>query len=204
MNDELRKNPSSAEDQFLTQTPLGRRLVSLRKSWGWFVGFGVLITLCGFFAAVLPFAATLASVFLLGSLLFAGGVFLIIGAFQVRQMKGLFWTWLLSGILFLVACYFAFAQPIATAYVVTILITVSLAASGVLRLISGFQSRGVMDNSGWMIASGIIGILAAVLIAMSLPVAVVFLPGFLLACDMVFQGVTMLMIGFALKKGQSR
>lgn len=197
------QRPVTAQEQFLKSSPIGQQLLNLRKSWGWFIGFGILITVCGLLAALFLFASTLASMFLLGTFMFVGGVFQMIAAFQARQIKPLFWGLMISGILFVLACFIAFARPIEAAIAITLLVALFLAASGILRAIAGFQAKG-MDGRGWVIASGVIGILAGVLIAMNLPQMAVFLPGMFLACDLLFQGISMLMVGWTLKKGLSR
>lgn len=172
---------------------------NIRKSWWWFVIFGALVTICGAFVAGNLLMGTLASMFLLGSLMFVGGIFQIVGAFQVRAVKSLFWTWLISGVLFLVACFFAFAWPFEAAAILTFLIAIALGASGVIRLIAGIQARG-LNGWVWFIISGLLGIIAAVLIFTNIMAWALILPGVFLACDLLFQGIGMILFGINVKR----
>ena len=195
--------PPSPKEQFLSNSPIGQHLLRLRKSWGWFVVFGLLLTICGAFAAVYIIVGTVVAIFVLGSLLFATGVINIISALQVRGIKSLFWFWLLSGILLILTGLVSFAAPAEMAVTLTVLFAMVLSVAGVLRVVSGFQSRG-MDGWGWLVASGVLAVLAAFLIAMTLDRSSLVLPGFFLACELLFEGLMMLMFGFSLRKALNR
>lgn len=182
-----------------SQSLTGNHVDNIRKSWVWFVAIGVLVTLCGAFVAGNLLMGTLASMFLLGSLMFVGGVFQIAAAFQVRAVKSLFLTWLISGILFLLACFFAFAWPFKTAAILTFLIAIALGASGIVRLIAGIQARG-LNGWVWFVVSGLLGIIAAIFISANIMAWALILPGVFLACDLLFQGISMILFGINVKK----
>ncbi len=82
-----------------------------RAKWGWFVALGILLLLFGIIAFGNLFIATVASVYLVGWMMLFAGVVEIIHAFGVKTW-GRFFYWLLSGILYAVAGFFAFYNPL--------------------------------------------------------------------------------------------
>lgn len=169
-----------------------------RAKWGWFVVLGVLLLVFGGIAFGNLLIATVASVYLVGWMMLFAGVVEIIHAFGVKTW-GRFFYWLLSGLLYAVAGFFAFYNPLLASAVLTFLLAVALVASGVLRLWVGYQQRAE-KGSGWIIAAGIVTVLAGVVIALGWPVNSLWILGLFLAIDLVFQGWTFIAFGLALKK----
>lgn len=169
-----------------------------RAKWGWFVALGVLLLIFGGIAFGNLFIATVASVYLVGWMMLFAGVVEIIHAFGVKTW-GRFFYWLLSGLLYAIAGFFAFYNPLLASAVLTFLLAVALVASGVLRLWVGYQQRAE-KGSGWIIAAGIVTLLAGLVIAMGWPVNSLWILGLFLAIDLVFQGWAFIAFGLALKK----
>ena len=169
-----------------------------RAKWGWFVALGVLLLIFGGIAFGNLVIATVASVYLVGWMMLFAGVVEIIHAFGVKTW-GRFFYWLLSGLLYAVAGFFAFYNPLLASAVLTFLLAVALVAAGVLRLWVGYQQRAE-KGSGWIIAAGIVTLLAGLVIAMGWPVNSLWILGLFLAIDLVFQGWAFIAFGLALKK----
>lgn len=106
--------------------------------------------------------------------------------------------WTLSGVLYLGAGILAFARPMLGAALLTLLLGATLIGSGGFRLWVWFQNRA-QPGWRWLAFSGAITLLAGLLIALGWPGNSVFILGFLLALDLVFQGVTLIMLGLALR-----
>jgi uncharacterized membrane protein HdeD (DUF308 family) len=166
----------------------------LRTKWGWFVALGVLMLIAGIIAFGNILLATAVSVFYIGAIMIVAGIFEIIHAFGVKTWGGFFW-WLLSGILYAVAGYIAFSNPLLAAAVMTLLLAISLIAAGIIRVWIGIRSR-----SGWIIAAGVVTVLAGIIIALGWPVNSLFILGLFLAFDLVFQGIGFIFYGFGLRK----
>ena len=118
----------------------GATVPQLREKWGWFVALGVLMLIAGVIAMANLFIATVVSVLYVGALMLVGGIFEIIHAFGVKTWGRFVW-WLGSGILYAVAGIVAFMNPILASSVLTLLLAVTLLASGVIRIWVGFESR---------------------------------------------------------------
>src|SRR4051794_37000460 len=91
-----------------------------RAKWGWFVVLGVVLLILGGIAFGNLFIATVASVYVVGWLMLMAGVVEIVHAFGVRTWSRFFY-WLLSGVLYAVAGFFAFDNPVLASTVLTFL-----------------------------------------------------------------------------------
>lgn len=172
-------------------------MADLRAKWGWFVALGVLLLILGVVALANIFATTIASVFLIGGLMTIGGIGYIVHAFQVKTWGGFFF-WLLSGLLYGVAGFLAFYNPLVAAAVLTLIFALALVVSGALRIGAGFRMRPE-DGWGWIVASGIITLVVGILLAFGWPLNTLWLLGLLLAVDLTFQGVAGLAFGLQLR-----
>ncbi|RNJ45920.1 hypothetical protein B5V01_11625 [Mesorhizobium erdmanii] len=169
-----------------------------REKWGWFVGLGVVLLILGGIAFGNLFIATVASVYVVGWLMLVAGIIEIMHAFGVKTW-GRFFYWLLSGLLYAIAGFFAFDNPLLASAVLTFLLAVALVASGALRAWVGFSHRPE-QGWGWIVVAGLISVLAGLIIAMGWPVNSLWVLGMFLAIDLIFQGWSFIAIGLALKK----
>ncbi|MCX7305467.1 MAG: HdeD family acid-resistance protein [Hyphomicrobiales bacterium] len=180
---------------------LKERIGHLRSKWGWFVALGVMMLIVGVIALGNLLAATIASVYLVGiMMLFAGG-FEIAHSFGVKTWGGFFW-WLLSGLLYAFAGVVTFTNPLLASAVLTLLLAVSLVASGLVRGWIGYKHWS-RNGSGWIMAAAVITVLCGLVIAARWPVNSLWVLGMFLAIDMIFQGWTAIALGLALKSGKS-
>lgn len=169
------------------------------SKWGWFVILGLALLLLGVIAAGNLILATAASVFFVGAMMIAAGVVEIVHAFGVKGWGTFIW-WLLGGILYVLAGYFAFANPLLAAGVMTLFLAISLIASGLVRVWIGFTAKS-LEGWGWVVAGGIVTVLAGLIIAIGWPVNSLWILGLFLAIDLIFQGISYLAFGFGLKRG---
>ena len=184
---------SSAQSSF----DLGRVNAEFRSKWGWFVALGVILCVLGLLAFGNLAIATVATVFYVGALMLVGAVVQIIHAFQVKRWGGFFF-WLLSGLLYGAAGVIAFYNPVLAAATLTLLLAVALIASGILRVWSSIRLHPE-SGWGWVLASGVITILAGIIFAIGWPANTLWLLGIVLAIDLFFQGVAAIAFGVSLK-----
>ncbi|MGC4024791.1 MAG: HdeD family acid-resistance protein [Mesorhizobium sp.] len=177
---------------------LKEQIGEARSKWGWFVAVGVLLVLFGLFAFYNVLAATIASVLVVGTMMLIAGIAEIVHAFYMRTWSHFFWL-LLSGVLYAVAGFFAFYNPVFTSAILTLMLAISLIASGGLRVVFALGQKA-KTNWGWMLAAGIVTILAGLIIAIGWPVNSLWILGLFLAIDLTFQGWALIATGFALRK----
>jgi uncharacterized membrane protein HdeD (DUF308 family) len=186
-------------NEFVSSTArMTKTLAAMRAKWGWFLALGVLLLIVGFIAAMSVLTATLASVFVVGVMMLIGGVGMLIHAWKLKG-AGVFLMWTLSGLLYLVAGFVAFYNPMAGAAILTLLLGATLIASGAFRLWAWFQNRA-QPGGGWLALSGVISVVAGLLIASGWPENSVWILGMLLSIDLTFQGVMLILLALALRK----
>src|SRR5437588_122479 len=93
----------------------------LRAKWGWIVALGVIYVIVGLIALGSVIAATAASVLVVGLMMVIAGVADVINAFQIKTW-GKFLFWLGLGVLYIVAGFVAFENPLLTAALLTLLL----------------------------------------------------------------------------------
>ncbi|MDR7223291.1 HdeD family acid-resistance protein [Aminobacter aminovorans] len=179
------------------QLPQGD-IAALRSKWGWFVLLGVALTVLGIVAAGNLLVATVASVYFVGWLMILAGVFEIIHAFGVKNWGG-FLLWLLGGVLYIVAGFLAFSNPLLASAILTLFLAASLVASGLMRIWMGIKGRGLLSSWGWIVAAGVVTLLAGIVIAIGWPVNSLIVLGAFLAIDLIFQGISYIAFGFGVK-----
>lgn len=167
------------------------------SQWGWFVGLGVALLALSLIAFANLLAATTAKVFLVGVLMLVAAAVQLVHAFQVRTW-GRFILWLLAGILYGIAGILALTNPVLAAVALTLLLAISLVVSGILRIAWGLTLRG-MPGRGWVIASGVVSVIAGIVFYASWPENTPWLLGLVLAVDLGLQGILLIAFGFDLK-----
>ncbi len=171
----------------------GSGAAPLQTAWRWFAGLGVALILLGLCAAANLFLATVATIYYVGALMLFGGMLQIFHAAAARNWG----VWLLGGILYLLAGLAVFNDPLFAAAFLTLLLAMSLGLSGVARL--WFGLRVAPAGRGWLIASGVASIAAAVIIGLGWPVNAIWILGLVLAVDLLFQGVALLGTALAMR-----
>jgi hypothetical protein len=79
-------------------------------------------------------------------------------------MKGWggFFYWLLSGLLYGAAGVIAFIDPALAAVALTLVLAIALITSGILRIWMGIRRLRPAPGWGWVVASGVVSVLARI------------------------------------------
>lgn len=176
----------------------GAGAVTTRGVAVWFVALGAMLTALGAIAALNLVLATVATTFLVAAMMFAGGIAQIVHAAGLRRRASVL-AWLLAGILYLLAGAALIYDPLFAAAMLTLLLAAFLGASGLVRAAFAVVERPA--GWGWLVASGVLSMAAAAVIAMGWPVDTVWVLGLLLAVDLLVQGISVMFVGFALRPG---
>ena len=177
----------------------GAGIAPLRSKWGWIVALGVVYLVAGVIALGSVVMATIASVYVVGIMMLFAGVFEVIHSFQIKTW-GRFLFWLLLGVLYIVAGFVAFDNPLLTAVWLTLILGAALVASGIMRVFLGFNMKDGAPPWGWVVASGLITLLLGVIILIHWPVSSLYVLGIFLGVDLVFAGVTWIWVGLGLRQ----
>jgi uncharacterized membrane protein HdeD (DUF308 family) len=172
-------------------------LAPLHAKWAWIVALGVVYFIAGIIALCSVFAATVASVFVVGIMMLIAGVAEVVSAFQVKTW-GRFIFWLLLGILYIVAGFVAFENPLLTAVWLTLFLGAALVASGIMRIFLAFN----MQHGSpwvWVAVSGVITLALGLIILARWPISAVYTLGIFLGVDLVFAGAGWIGLGLGLR-----
>lgn len=164
--------------------------------WWWFALLGIVLIAGGTFMLGHLVAATVVSTIFIGAAFLVLGAFQIVKAFNTSNWSGTFFS-IALGVLYALCGIVLWANPIAGALSLTVLLAAMLILSGLVRLWLAYYHWHAMG--GLLTLSGIIAILAGIVVLASLPTSGLWVLGLCLAIDVLFQGFAWLMFGFALR-----
>jgi uncharacterized membrane protein HdeD (DUF308 family) len=170
----------------------------LRARWGWIVALGVAYLIAGFIAFSSIVMATVASVLIVGIMMIIAGVCEVFYAFQIKTW-GRFLVWALLGLLYIVAGFITFENPLFAAVVLTLLLGASLVASGAVRLFLAFSMTRETPWI-WVALSGVVTLLLGLLILARWPVNSLYILGLFLSFDLIMAGASWIGLGFGLHR----
>jgi len=176
----------------------GSDTAPLRAKWGWIVALGFVYVIAGFIALGSIIMATVASVLIVGVMMIIAGVAELFNAFQIKSW-GKFLIWALLGVLYIVAGFVAFENPLFAAVVLTLMLGASLVASGIVRIILAFNMKREMPWV-WVALSGVITLLLGLLILARWPLNSVYILGLFLGIDLIMAGAGWIGLGFGLHR----
>jgi uncharacterized membrane protein HdeD (DUF308 family) len=155
----------------------------------WYLVQGALMVLGGFLALIYPLVSSIAVVLFLGWLLIISGVvqaFSLIGARHVPN----FWLQLISVVLSVIVGLLLIRNPGQGLITITLLLIVFFMVEGFSKLIFALTIRP-LPNWGWVLASGVVGILLSFYLWASLPVTAIWLLGVLLGIQLISEGAAL-------------
>jgi uncharacterized membrane protein HdeD (DUF308 family) len=179
-------------------SPHAQDTTPLRTGSGWIIALGVVYVIAGFIALGSVVMATVASVFVVGVMMIIAGVAEVFNAFQMKSW-GKFLVWALLGVLYIIAGFFAFENPLLAAAVLTLLLGASLVASGLVRLFLAFSMKRESPWI-WVAFSAVITLLLGGIILAHWPVSSVYTLGIFLGIDLIFAGASWIGLGFGLRR----
>src|SRR5580704_14440564 len=179
---------------------LGSGIEALRAKRGWIIALGIIYVIAGLIALGSVVVATVVSVFVVGIMMLIAGVAEVIHAFQVKSW-GKFLFWVLLGGLYIVAGIVTFENPLLAAALLTLILGVSLVASGIMRIILAFSMKQETPWI-WILLSGVITLLLGLLILAHWPVSSLYILGLFLGIDLIMAGAGWIGLGFGLHRGR--
>jgi uncharacterized membrane protein HdeD (DUF308 family) len=126
------------------------------------------------------------------------GVAEIVNAFQIKTW-GRFLVWALLGLLYIVAGFVVFENPLFAVVLLTLLLGVALVVSGVVRIFLAFSMKRATPWI-WVGLSGAITLLLGLLILARWPINSVYILGLFLGIDLIFAGAGWIGLGFGLRR----
>ena len=167
-------------------------LEQVRKSWGWFLVFGILLTVLGAVCVVKSQTATTFSILALGWVLAISGVLWLINSVWAFTWQG-FFLYLLNAIIRGVTGYLLIRHPDAGAAGVTMLLACLFIVGGLFRGVGA----GVIQfpRWGWTVFAGLVSVALGVFLLSTWPTASTYFIGLAIGIDLIFDGAAL--TGFA-------
>jgi uncharacterized membrane protein HdeD (DUF308 family) len=171
---------------------------TIRKRSLVFLIQGGVLTLAGLIALIFPAFASVGLLSLLGWLLILSGVvqvLALIGATQVPY----FWLQLITVALEILVGYLLVSNPSAGLVAVTFLMLVLFLVGGIARVVFALMIRPMQDWL-WVLASGLVAIVCALVLFGSLPEAATWLLGLLLGIQLIAIGGAQAMLAWRIRR----
>ena len=186
-------------DPFEALTPIQKQLLgNAVKHSGKLILIGVIMVAFGLLGLVAEVAFSYASISLVGALALVSGVFMAVHAFQSQGWK----TFLIQSLfaaLYIGLGIFVWVAPTAALQGLTIWLAALFLITGAMRLIASFQ-HAALGNVWWTALSGVVSIVLGFMILNNWPQASLWVPGLLLAIELLLHGWALVFIGFAMKR----
>lgn len=170
----------------------------IRDQWKWFLSGGIISMVLGLLAVMFPIIASVTISLFLGWILIFAGVAQSIHAFRVKKWSGFSFT-LLGGVVGIIVGAMLILYPGSGVAALTLLVAGFLIASGVFRTVTAVQVRP-NDHWGWLLASGILAIILALLVIFQFPLSALWFIGFLVGMDLIFTGAWLVMVAMTAKR----
>jgi len=167
-------------------------LEQVRRSWGWFLVFGILLIMLGVVCVGKAETATAFSILALGWVLIISAVFWLINSFYAFSWHG-FFTFLLNAIIRGVCGYLLISHPNAGAEGVTILLAALFIVGGLFRAITSSVIQ--FPRWGWTFVAGLVSIALGIYLMVIWRTASSVFFGLFIGIDLIFDGGAL--VGFA-------
>ena len=162
---------------------------------GALIGLGILFVVLGMIGIAGQTLFSFVTINMLGAFLIFGGVLQFAHAIKSQGWQSVSIQILLA-LMYIAAGLFTWAFPIPALEVITLWLAAIFFITGFLRLISAFQHRH-FGEWFWLALSAAISILMGVLIMNGYPATSLWVPGLLIAIELLLQGWSLLFIGLA-------
>jgi uncharacterized membrane protein HdeD (DUF308 family) len=172
---------------------------AIRKHSTMFLIQGIVMVILGIFAVLAPPLAGLAVTIFVGWLFLIGGFIRLIATFQSRSAPGFWWS-VLIGVLAVIVGGVIVANPLKGMATLTIALIIMFFVEGIFQIIAAVEYRKALASSWvWLIISGIVDIILAVLIYAGLPDTADWAIGLLVGINLLFSGIALTMTALAAK-----
>jgi uncharacterized membrane protein HdeD (DUF308 family) len=158
---------------------------------------GTLAVLFGLFALLMPGLTLHTFVLVFGMFAIVDGLISIISSFTKIKEEHNWWYLLMQGILSVLVGGLVLRAPFLTEILVVIYIAIWMIAIGALEIVTAVRLHKVIKGEGWYMASGIISILAGVIILYN-PMGGLWALTWLIGFNAILFGLIFIVMGFRL------
>ncbi len=160
--------------------------------------FGVIFTLIGIIAMVVPWAAAITFELLLGMSILAAGVVQAMLAFQSREGR---WMYAIGALLFIASGIYMLVSPIKGVLAIGLLVAIIFVVDGITKIILSFY-KDIPFHRGLLFFDGILGAILGIMFWVTWPETAAWVLGLLIGIRFLIAGITSIFIGWSLRSSQ--
>jgi uncharacterized membrane protein HdeD (DUF308 family) len=174
---------------------------TIREHSTFFLVEGIILLVLGALAILLPPFATLAITIIFGWIFLISGLMGWITTLGARGVPGFWWS-LLSSVLATAAGLILLLQPSRGAVSLTVVCVIFFIIEGFATIAYAFEHRRELAGRWeWMLVSGIVDLVLAVIILAGLPGTAIWALGILVGVNLIFGGAALIAIGMHARTG---
>ena len=174
---------------------------SMHDYWGLFLAEGIVVSVLGFAAIIVPPIAGLFATVVFGWLFLITGIMGLVTTLRAREAPGFGWS-LLSALVAVIAGGILLWNPLQGLVTLTYVLTAFFIADGILVVILAIAHRRELSGKWeWMMVNGIIDLILAGIIIAGFPGTLVWAFGLLVGIDMLFAGGSLIAMALQARKG---
>ncbi len=167
------------------------------RDWKLYLFGGIVFIILGILALAVPHIVSIAMGILLALLLLFGGIVHLFNAFSGKKGATFVLSAILS-ILLIVAAVLLLIHPVYSVMAITLMLSIYLFVQGVIQIIASFALRP-LKSWGWILFTGIVAILLAIVIWTNWPVSGVSFLGIIFGINLIVWGFSEIMIAISVK-----
>jgi uncharacterized membrane protein HdeD (DUF308 family) len=167
----------------------------------WYLIEGALLIATGILAVIYPIFSSVAVVVLLGWLLIISGALQGLSLVGTRHVPH-FWLQLISVTLAMLIGLLFLREPGQELLTITLLLIVFFMIEGISKVVFALTIRP-FPNWGWVLASGLVGIVLSLILWASLPVSAVWLIGLLLGIELISVGAAIGYLAWQVRRSEA-
>src|SRR3982075_2455624 len=170
---------------------------AVRAHWKAFLFEGILLSILGLAAMIVPPLASLAVTIFLGWMFLISGIGGLVVSYWARQMPGFWWS-LISAALAVLAGLVLLARPMQGVLTLTIVVGTYFLIEGVTTIMYALEHRRELSERwSWLLFAGVLDILIAFIIIAGLPGSAEWAIGLLVGINLLFGGATLIGVALA-------
>lgn len=176
---------------------------SMRSYWGLFLAEGIVVSILGLAAIIVPPIAGLFATVIFGWLFLITGIVGLVATLRAREAPGFGWS-LLSAIVAVIAGGVVLWNPLRGLITLTYVLTAFFIADGILVILLAIAHRRELSGKWeWIMVNGIIDLILAGIIIFGFPGTLVWTFGLLVGIDLIFGGASLIAVALEARKAAS-
>jgi uncharacterized membrane protein HdeD (DUF308 family) len=173
---------------------------SMRDYWSWFLAEGIILSILGLAAILVPPIAGVFATVVFGWLFLIAGIVGLVATLSAFGAPGSGWS-LLSAFAAVIAGGVLLWKPLEGLMTLTYLLTAFFIVDGIFIIILAIAHRRELSGKWeWMMVNGVIDLILAGIIIFGFPGTLVWAFGLLVGIDMIFGGASLIAMALEARK----